>query len=566
MIKPASQILESIVKKEFSKLKSFFPHDSYYAVQFLIRSLDTLSLFYNNNKKISEDIENENRTLVDFGWSKALKVFYGNLNLKITHPLPNSTEQSINWANSMLIYSGKLDFCRQIIDYEKAGAIELINPKKNEFTFKYLRDSIGIEYFDRLSVDFFKKEIIEKMIEKKKSHSKFDEYKMKEVLKKMIKNPFGELISYNSPPELSEYYNEVGHYHMLRTQGYDDFATNDNFGGIPYWKYVDLIELTMGGVHMHTDACIELCQRNSNVKMHNILSYAPPMDRVIKEHCNYLGIPKEEVLQILSCYTLTKDNFEHYLSHPGVPPPIYFQVGENLLIRSVAGCLNNPLKILNSELKRKYRRDYDIAVNNREKRFRDELFIFFPEQHIVKVPNEIRISFNGAKTDIDAVLYDTKTKTLGLFQLKWQDPFGHSMKERYSRITNLFPKANEWIDKMRFWIMNNDAKTILNALQIGKQDSSAKEIRNLCVFILARNHINFSGASRDADPAVAWGSWYQFIEAKAKVKTTFNDPIKEMFIKLKTLSPEHRITIEEMPGRQPFDMRFGDYRFYYNAE
>lgn len=563
---PTSQILESIVEEELSKLKDFFPHNSYYAIQFLIRSLDNLSLFYNNNKKVSEDIENENRTLIDFGWSKAVRAFYEDLDLKTTYPLPQSTDHSVNWANSMLIHAGKLDFCRQIIDYEKAGTIELISPKKNEFTFKPLRDHVGIEYFDRLSVDFFKKEIIERMIEDKKSRSKYNEGQMKEVLKGMITNPFGELISYNAPPELGEYYNEVGHYHILRTQGYDDFATTDTFGGIPYWKYVDLIEITMGGVHMHTDACLELCQRNSNVKMHNILSYAPPLNRVIDEQSNYLGVSKDEVRQILSCYTLTKENFKHYLSQPGVPPPIYFQVGENLLIRSAAGCLNNPLKILNSELKRKFKRDYDIAVNNREKRFREELFVFFPQERIVKIPNEIRISFNGAKTDIDAILYDSQTKTLALFQLKWQDPFGHSMKERYSRISNLFPKANEWVDKMRFWVMNNDAKTILNALQINKYDSSAKEIKDLCVFVMARSHMNFSGANRDADPTVAWGSWYQFIEAHAKVKTTFDDPIKEMFIKLKTLSPEQRIAREEMPARQPFDIRFGDYRLYYNEE
>jgi hypothetical protein len=320
----------------------------------------------------------------------------------------------------------------------------------------------------------------------------------------------------------------------------------------------------MGGVHMHIDACLELYKRNPKVDLHNILSYTPPLDRIINEHSDYLGISKDEVKQIISCYTLSKENYQYYLDSPGVPPPIYFQVAHNLVIRSAAGCLNNPLKILNAELKRKFRKDYDLAVNNREDRFRKELFMLFPQERIIKIPNEIRISFNGAKTDIDAVMYDTETKTLGLFQLKWQDPFGHSMKERYSRISNLFPKANEWIDKMRFWVTNNDVKTILNALQINKYHFEAKEVKDLCVFVIARNHMNFSGANKDADPTVAWGSWYQLIEANARVKTTFDDPIKEMFVKLKMFSPEERANKEPLPERQQFDMNFGKYRIYYN--
>ena len=139
---------------------------------------------------------------------------------------------------------------------------------------------------------------------------------------------------------------------------------------------------------------------------------------------------------------------------------------------------------MNKELKRKYKRDYDRAVHNRENRFRNELFKIFPQENVIKIPNEINISFQNIRTDIDAVVFDEKTGTLGLFQLKWQDRYDYSMKERYSRITHMFPKANEWICKIKNWISLNDSKSILNALQIGSKLKSKIEI-----FIISSTNI-----------------------------------------------------------------------------
>lgn len=424
-----------------------------------------------------------------------------------------------------------------------------------------MNKQIGHAYFERKSVDFYRNEIVGRIIKDKKTKNLLTENEIKLKLREIIKNPFGQFISYATTEEIDEYYNEKGHHHILRIQSYDDFDTNDTFGGIEYCKYVDLIEIICGVAIMHTDACIELTKMNSSVDMHNILSYMYFKDSTIKIYSNYFGVSDETIEQMISCVTLSKENYEYYLDIPAPAPPMYFQISENQLIRSVAGCLGNPFRFLNAELKRKYKRDYDIAVNNREIRFRKELFLFFPHERIVKIPNEVNLSFNGMRTDIDAVVYDTETKTLGIFQLKWQDPFGHSMKERFSRISNLFPKANEWIEKMKFWFSNNDTKTILNSLQIAKHFPKANEILEVCVFVISRYDIHFTGV--ETDERVAWGSWHQVIEPQARIETKFDNPIREMFVKLKTFTPEDRMKREEMPTRQNFEAEVGDYKIYY---
>ena len=323
-----------------------------------------------------------------------------------------------------------------------------------------------------------------------------------------------------------------------------------------------MIELITGVAIMHMEACLELVKMNPKVNLLNILSYTYFKDKTISLYSNYLGVSENEIEQIFSCITLSKENFDYYLKYPSTPPPMYFQVSDNLIIRSIAGCISNPFSLLNRELKRKFRRDYDKAVNRREDRFREELFMFFPDKRIIKIPREINISFNGIKTDIDAVVFDSKTGTLGIFQLKWQDPFAKDMTERYSRMSNLFPKANEWVGKMKFWATNNTSKTIFNSLQINKQLKDTQEINEICCFVISRNQMNFTGMEI-ADETVAWSSWHQLIESQARIKTDFDDPIREMFVKIKTFSPERRIETEELPQAENIEVQIGKIKVFY---
>lgn len=557
----ASNILRPAIESDYRKLRETFKFDSYYAIQILIRRLDVVSMFFWDSKHLNEEQVNESREFFNFGWAPLIKLFFNDHNFNKPHQFIQTHEQDYDWADSVILHSGRIAFCRQLLDYEKANLLTFNNVEENEFEIKYPTELIGHAYFERKSVDFFRDEIVERIIKDKKTKNTLSESEIKLKLREIIKNPYGKFISYETTSEIDEYYNERGHHHILRIQSYDDFDSNDKFGSIEYWKYIDLIEIICGVAIMHTEACIELTKMNTEVDMHNILTYMYFKDSTIKLYSNHLGVSDKEIEQIISSVTLSKENYEHYLDIPAAAPPMYFQVSDNQLIRSIAGCLGNPFRFLNTELKRKYKRDYDIAVNNRESRFRKELFLFFPHDRIVKIPKEINLSFNGMRTDIDAIAYDTETKTLGLFQLKWQDPFAHSMKERFSRITNLFPKANEWIDKMQFWLSNNDDKAILNSLQITKYFSEAKEINEICVFVISRNDIHFTGIKNDE--RVAWGSWHQIIESKARIETKFDDPIREMFVKLKMFTPEQRITREEMPTRQNFNVTIDKYKIYY---
>ena len=156
------------------------------------------------------------------------------------------------------------------------------------------------------------------------------------------------------------------------------------------------------------------------------------------------------------------------------------------------------------EFKRKYPQDYFKAVNRREKRFKEQLYHFFPQEKIIKIIENIEIKTDKGNTDIDAILYDKEENILALFQLKWQDPFYNSMTERFSRITNLIPKSIEWIDKIVSLLSNNSVKSILKTLKI---NVDVNELDDVFIFVLSREHVNFT--NQKLDKRAIWASWYQ---------------------------------------------------------
>ncbi|OOG18832.1 hypothetical protein BWD42_02405 [Sphingobacterium sp. CZ-UAM] len=549
---PASEELNRIIAKKSEQIGKTFNGPPYVAIQTIVRAIDILFTFH-------PEITNEDHfdmELIKFGWPQLLKPFYFNLKIDEISPLPSTTEKLRNWAISNLIHSGKIALCQQILSYEKADLISIKRQTDKHFIFECLHSNTGIERFDRESMDFLKHNIISRIIEDKKAALSFDVDRIAKEFKKLIKNPFGDYISYQTTPDIDDYYNEQGHYLLLKMQGYDNFDPNDKFGGIEYHKYITIIELIIGVAIKHSDACLYLKGKKPNVQLENLISYTQNKNNAINDYASYIGWDRHIVKQIFECITLTKENFDYYLEYPAPPPPMFIEVSGSLLIRSIAGCLGNPFALLNRELKRKFIKDFDKAVNNREDRFRKELFNFFSKESIIKIDREIKISFDDVKTDIDAIVYNKETNTLGLFQLKWQDPFSHSIKERFSRINNLFPKANEWLTKIKRWLSTFDDRTILNALQIENVLGEKRTIERVYLFVLARNQINFTGI--EMDETAAWGSWYQLIEAYSTIHTTLNDPIEDMFVRLKASSPQERIKREKAPDLGDFCIDFGD--------
>ena len=208
-----------------------------------------------------------------------------------------------------------------------------------------------------------------------------------------------------------------------------------------------------------------------------------------------------------------------------------------------------------AELNRRYLKDWDHAVNEREGVFRKELYDLFPTQRFRKAEKPLKLKNEGAiATDIDATVFDASTGTLGLFQLKWQDPFGTSMRKRNSKMMNFLDETNRWISTVSS-ILSHNSKGLENLL--GEGAEPILDIKRVLLFVVGRHFAHFSGGV-DCDSRAAWGTWPQMLRL-FKESYKASDPIMWLHKMLQEQSPSLRtpITVEE------YEMQIGECRIKY---
>ena len=271
-----------------------------------------------------------------------------------------------------------------------------------------------------------------------------------------------------------------------------------------------------------------------------------------------LDVNVQEAAQALSIITLTPENRAiHLLSPKNYLAPL-IRVSSESVIKSISGALSpSPFYFMLTELRQRYPRDWDRALAVREKTFREELYELFPQQNVVKLLKPLKLRSGGnVVTDIDAGLFDTKNGALGLFQLKWQEPFGSSMRKRETKKLNFLNDSNAWIDKVTAWLENKTPKTIMK--NCGLSQYTAVEISRILLFILGRNFSHFSG---DAEPdcRAAWGMWPQVLriikEAIDLQSSDASDPLGWFDMKLREESPIRKPRLD----LEGWDFHIGDY-------
>ena len=145
---------------------------------------------------------------------------------------------------------------------------------------------------------------------------------------------------------------------------------------------------------------------------------------------------------------------------------------------------------------------------------------------------------NRVLSDLDAVIFDPAARVAGVFQLKWQDAFGSSMRERASRMSNFTNENEKWIAAVSDWMQGKSMQEI--GRLIGLSPESAKSLNGVLLFVIGRNFSHFSGG-KIYDDRAAWGNWAQMLRfTQESPKEFVESPIKWMHEKLRRDSPSDR--------------------------
>jgi len=219
----------------------------------------------------------------------------------------------------------------------------------------------------------------------------------------------------------------------------------------------------------------------------------------------------------------------------------------------------NPFLFLATELRERYKSDWFEAANAREARWITDLHRLFPSPRW-HCADGVKIRRSGrVVTDIDFVAYDSTSRQVALFQLKWQQPSASDEKIRRNNASNLTNESNKWVAAVSEWLAAEGLAVLTKRLAIHEY-----ELTSAVLFVLGRYSAHFSGHS-NTDTRAAWSNWGHFereraIHPAAAVTEIYDNIVGAMTEAKNAIRPESvmlplpGLAIVVNPSQQPEDM------------
>ncbi len=260
-----------------------------------------------------------------------------------------------------------------------------------------------------------------------------------------------------------------------------------------------------------------------------------------------LAIDPEIISQAVAAFILDRDNAAYHAAVPGVAAAPLIRVGQDQLVWSVYGLTSEPLLFLTRELRRRDAEGYHNTAYLRETVFRQALYALFADKRFVTSAGRIalRRAAGDVRTDIDAVIFDRKTGTLGLFELKSQDPFARSIAELTRQRDNVL-YANRQISGELDWVKRHGADEIL--ARVDSRTAKTFRAQRVYPFVLGRYLAHFSDGP-EPDHRAAWGTWPQVLRLLdgQPFGATDANPLASLFTRLTKDVPLIRPPAGETP-------------------
>jgi hypothetical protein len=225
-------------------------------------------------------------------------------------------------------------------------------------------------------------------------------------------------------------------------------------------------------------------------------------------------------------------NAAYHASVPGVASAPLVRVDSSQLVWSVQGLTTEPFLFLTRELKRRTAQEYHNSAYLREAVFRRDLYARFQDRRFVTSAGRIELRRDGGdvRTDIDAVVFDRKTGSLGFFELKSQDPFARSTADLARQRDNVL-YANRQVSGVLAWLNRHGADALLG--RVDARTARTFRVHKVYPFVLGRYLVHFSDGP-EPDRRAAWGAWPQILRLLdgQPLRVTDANPIASLFTRL----------------------------------
>jgi hypothetical protein len=306
-------------------------------------------------------------------------------------------------------------------------------------------------------------------------------------------------------PAVAAYYRQLGQAHVARFACQLSYPSSAVIGGVTLGQYTEMLALLIGWLH---------CERDRQAPSGDdtptpILWDEPSLSAALATALDANPAVTGQALQSL---VLDRDNAVYHSALPGGAAPPLLRLDDGRLLCSARGLLGEPLLFLTRELRRRHAQEYHNSAHLREAVFRQDLYRLFDDRRFVLSAGRVELKRSGAaRTDLDALIFDRKTGTLGVFELKAQDPFARSVEERRRQRDN-FLQANRQISAALEWAQRHGPDDLL--ARVDQQAARRVHARKVHVFVLGRYlaHLGDVAGGPEPDRRAAWGSWPQVLQ------------------------------------------------------
>jgi hypothetical protein len=459
------------------------------------------------------------RRLADLGGNKALQLCLEAAEVDVTAPAASAIDDLGNWADSFLDACGQLAEAELVLGHRETGFMRLVEEGDGSFAAWIATKRPPTSWRERADVDWWAT-----LLEKRHEGEL-------EVLRSA--RPESGCGDYRD----DEWYRRLAGVHLEMMAYQFAYPPAAEIGGLAIQTYRDILS--------------RLIARALQARDRGEAPAACSERTLIAALAAELALDPAVVGRAVAGFTLDREGAANHAAVPGIAAAPLVRVGPDRLVWSILGLTTEPLLFLARELRRRDAQAYHNAAYLREVAFRQDLYSLFPEKRFVTSAGrlQLRREAGDLRTDIDAVVFDRKTGTLSLFELKAQDPFARSIAELARQRDNVL-HANRQLSGVLDWLRRHGADELLN--RVDARTAKTFRAQKIYPFVLGRYLVHFDGGP-DPDRRAAWGTWPQVLRLVDGQPFRANDanPLATLFTRLRQDVPLLRLPKDAPPREIP---------------
>lgn len=484
-------------------------------------------------------------------WPAILKLSYNEFDNE-GYPVFSISDKELMRIELIMVYYSKILAIEKFLDMCKYGLGKFIKVGNLNYHFVLNTDKNPMERIE--SEDYYS--YCEGLTNIELYKEDFAEIKL--IMRKLLFVHNKKFIGYGADDKVDDYFEKKALEKASKFYGCLDFEENTKFGGIEYKHYVASIITIIGIALKHIEFCKIHIEMHPEIKLFDIVDvYHTEEDNAFTLHYS-LNIPMATARKIIEVLTTQKVDLEKLKDTHNHSYPMFLKVSKTILMRLSLSFLIDPFMFLFQQLQNRFPGDWNRENNSREELFRSQLYKKITnDTGLIKINKNINLYCNKKRvTDIDALIIDKNKKTMALFQLKWQEPFGDSLSKRNSKKNNFITASNKWIESVQRWLDESSNKEKADAFNLKSHDLEADWDYKL--FVIGRHFSRFSLDNSSRKDA-CWCNWYRFIRICESINESGQDNYIELLYQL--IGESYKIQQEEKVELASDIIELGDWKF-----